>query len=206
MKSSGTKQPCTAASTKAKVTVDCSVPTCSITKPVITPAHPKLNGVPAAQGGDRASAIGSPYQAAFEVTTNIADNRDVTIEVNDSTTPGTIIPFTAKVAAGKATFAGIPLPPGPTYQIQARCVDGNGVVGLSTKGSYIVVRHGLHFNQTRQTGSVLHMLTTLSERGRIGLTAVGESQGEADEFYQRAVDVLDREAAGAMRQDPLPAP
>ncbi len=69
----------------------------------------------------------------------------------------------------------------------------------------IVVRHGLHFNQTRQTGIVLHMLTALSERGRLGLTAVGESPAEADDIYQRAVDVLDQEAEAAMRQDPLPA-
>jgi hypothetical protein len=70
----------------------------------------------------------------------------------------------------------------------------------------IMVRHGLHFNQTRQTGVVLHMLTALSERGRLGLTAVGETQAEADEIYRRAVDVLDHEAEAAMRQDPLPAP
>jgi hypothetical protein len=69
----------------------------------------------------------------------------------------------------------------------------------------IMVRHGLHFNQTRQTGVVLHMLTALSERGRLGLTAVGESQAEADEIYRRAVEVLDQEAEAAMRQDPLPA-
>jgi pheganomycin biosynthesis PGM1-like protein len=69
----------------------------------------------------------------------------------------------------------------------------------------IMVRHELHFNQTRQTGIVLHMLTALSERGRLGLTAVGESQAEADQIYQRAVEVLDREAEAAMRQDPLPA-
>jgi hypothetical protein len=70
----------------------------------------------------------------------------------------------------------------------------------------IMVRHGLHFNQTRQTGVVLHMLTALSERGRLGLTAVGETQAEADEIYRRAVAVLDQEAEAAMRQDPLPAP
>src|SRR6185369_6766251 len=67
----------------------------------------------------------------------------------------------------------------------------------------IMVRHGLHFNQTRQTGVVLHMLTALSERGRLGLTAVGETQEEAYEIYQRAVDLIDREAEAAIRQDPL---
>jgi hypothetical protein len=66
----------------------------------------------------------------------------------------------------------------------------------------IMVRHGLHFNQTRQSGIVLHMLTALSERGRLGLTAVGETQAEADEIYRRAVDVLDQEAEAAMRQGP----
>ena len=70
----------------------------------------------------------------------------------------------------------------------------------------IMVRHELHFNQTRQTGIVLHMLTALSERGRLGMTAVGETQEEADRLYQRAVEVLDQEAEAAMRQDPLPAP
>jgi hypothetical protein len=69
----------------------------------------------------------------------------------------------------------------------------------------IMVRHGLHFNQVRQTGVVLHMLTALSERGRLGLTAVGESQAEADGIYRRAVEVLDQEAEAAMRQEPLPA-
>jgi hypothetical protein len=70
----------------------------------------------------------------------------------------------------------------------------------------IMVRQGLHFNQTRQTGIVLHMLTALSERGRLGLTAVGESQEEADALYRQAVGVLDQEAEAALRQDPLPAP
>lgn len=70
----------------------------------------------------------------------------------------------------------------------------------------IMVRHGLHFNQTTQTGIVLHMLTALSERGRLGLTAVGESAADADELYRRAVAVLDEEAEAAMRHDPLPAP
>jgi hypothetical protein len=67
----------------------------------------------------------------------------------------------------------------------------------------VMVRHRLHFNQSSQTGVVLHMLSALSERGRLGLTAVGESQDEADRIYQRAVDVLDAEAAAASRHQPL---
>jgi hypothetical protein len=129
---------CTDPTTKAKVTVDCSVPTCAVTKPIISPTHPALNGVPATQGGDRVSSTGSPYQAAFAVTTNIADNQTVALDINDVNTPGTVTVVTAHALGGIADFAGVALPPGATYQIQARCIDGNGVVGRSTKGSYPV--------------------------------------------------------------------
>jgi hypothetical protein len=59
----------------------------------------------------------------------------------------------------------------------------------------IVVRHGLHFDQSRQTGVVFHMMTALPERGRLGLTAIGESHQQADELYARIVSVLDDEAS-----------
>jgi hypothetical protein len=58
----------------------------------------------------------------------------------------------------------------------------------------IVVRHNLHFNQTRQTGVVFHMMSALGELGRTGLTAVGNSHEEARTTYTRAVAVLDEEA------------
>src|SRR5438094_1294422 len=58
----------------------------------------------------------------------------------------------------------------------------------------IVVRHGLHFGQTRQTGVVFHMMSALGELGRMGLTAVGNSHQEAKALYKRAVAVLDQEA------------
>ena len=60
----------------------------------------------------------------------------------------------------------------------------------------IVVRHNLHFNQTRQTGVVFHMMSALGELGRTGLTAVGNSHEEARTTYARAVAVLDKEAQG----------
>lgn len=57
----------------------------------------------------------------------------------------------------------------------------------------IVVRHNLHFGQTRQTGVVFHMMSALGELGRMGLTAVGNSHEEARATYDRAVAVLDEE-------------
>ncbi len=61
----------------------------------------------------------------------------------------------------------------------------------------IVVRHDLHFGQTRQTGVVFHMMSALGELGRTGLTAVGNSHEDAKATYERAVTVLDQETGGA---------
>src|SRR5256886_915275 len=60
----------------------------------------------------------------------------------------------------------------------------------------IVVRHGLHFGQARQTGVVFHMMSALGELGRMGLTAVGNSHKEAKDIYTRTVAVLDQETQG----------
>jgi hypothetical protein len=61
----------------------------------------------------------------------------------------------------------------------------------------IVVRHNLHFGQTRQTGVVFHMMSALGELGRMGLTAVGNSHEDAKALYERAIAVLDQETAEA---------
>ena len=68
----------------------------------------------------------------------------------------------------------------------------------------IVARHGLHFDQSRQTGVVFHMISSLTERGRVGLTAVGESPADADRRHRQAEKILLQEAAVAdgRRADP----
>ncbi len=59
----------------------------------------------------------------------------------------------------------------------------------------IAVRRNLHFNQTRQTGVVFHMMSALGELGRTGMTAVDNSPQEAKAMYHRAVAALDEETA-----------
>lgn len=63
----------------------------------------------------------------------------------------------------------------------------------------IVVRHGLHFDQSRQTGVVFHMMSALPEYGRVGLTAIGDSHKQADELHARTVAALDAETKDAWR-------
>jgi hypothetical protein len=68
----------------------------------------------------------------------------------------------------------------------------------------IVARHGLHFDQSRQAGVVFHMISSLTEHGRIGLTAVGQSPEEAMRIYEHAQQVLFAEAATAREESRLP--
>jgi len=58
----------------------------------------------------------------------------------------------------------------------------------------VVVRHRLHFDQARQTGVVFHMMSALSEVGRVGLTAIGDSPEQADATFRRAERLLVDEA------------
>ena len=62
----------------------------------------------------------------------------------------------------------------------------------------IVARHGLHFDQSRQAGVVFHMISCLTEHGRVGLTAVGDTPAQADATYRRAERILLEEARSAL--------
>jgi PGM1 C-terminal domain len=65
----------------------------------------------------------------------------------------------------------------------------------------VVVQHGIHFDQSRRTGVVFHMISCLTECGRIGMTAVGDSPEEAWRLYQEAETVLLREADLALQEE-----
>lgn len=67
-----------------------------------------------------------------------------------------------------------------------------------------VARHGLHFDQSSQTGVVFHMISCLSACGRVGMTAVGNTTEQAMALYERAQDILLAEAAAARQERALP--
>ncbi|MGH3142627.1 MAG: peptide ligase PGM1-related protein [Gaiellales bacterium] len=68
----------------------------------------------------------------------------------------------------------------------------------------LAVRTRLHFDQSRQTGVVFHMMSALGEWGRTGLTAVEESPEQAYALYERAVTTVDEEAQTALAERRLP--
>ena len=64
----------------------------------------------------------------------------------------------------------------------------------------VVVRNGLHFDQARRTGVVFHMISCLTECGRVGLTAVGDNPEDAWRIYQEAQSVVLQEAEQALEE------
>ena len=51
---------------------------------------------------------------------------------------------------------------------------------------------------------MFHMISCLTEHGRVGLTAVGDTPAQAEAIYRRAERILLEEASGALQEPPLP--
>jgi hypothetical protein len=57
----------------------------------------------------------------------------------------------------------------------------------------IVTFNRLHYEHSSETGVLFHLMGALSEFGKVGLTAIGNSPQQADELYARTVSILDKE-------------
>jgi hypothetical protein len=114
------------------------VPACTIIHPIVSATHPALNGVPATEGGDRASAPGAPYQVSFEVRTDVADGQLVELDLDALSAPALVTTMRAESSGGRAIFPAVALSSGVSYEAQARCLDETGGVGLSSKNVYPV--------------------------------------------------------------------
>jgi hypothetical protein len=68
----------------------------------------------------------------------------------------------------------------------------------------VVARSGLHFDPSRQTGVVFHMMSALTTHGRLGMTAIGSTAQAAQELYEEAEGRLLEEAANALLDVTLP--
>ena len=65
----------------------------------------------------------------------------------------------------------------------------------------ITTANHLHYNHAGETGVLFHMIGALSQYGKIGLTAIGNSHAEADAMYARALAILDRETGASSRTE-----
>lgn len=76
---------------------------------------------------------------------------------------------------------------------------------LTTRDVFdVMARKRLHFDIARETGVVLHMISCVTECGRLGMTAVGNTAAEAWRIYEEATTVLLEEAQRALEPGVLP--
>jgi hypothetical protein len=50
--------------------------------------------------------------------------------------------------------------------------------------------HELHFNNETEKGCVFHLLGALSKYGKVGVTCIGDSLEEAQNIFDRTVEML----------------
>jgi hypothetical protein len=67
----------------------------------------------------------------------------------------------------------------------------------------LVAVSGMHFDQARERGVVFHMMSGITELGRVGMTAVGSTAAEAEELFADAGTRLRDEARVALEPQSL---
>jgi len=60
----------------------------------------------------------------------------------------------------------------------------------------IAATKGLHFNAATQEGVVFHLIGALSEFGKLGVLAIGDTDEKAYASYMQSVHILDQESTG----------
>jgi len=63
----------------------------------------------------------------------------------------------------------------------------------------ILTENRLHYSLATDSGVLFHLIGAVSEFGKLGLTAIGNSREEADDLYYKTLEVLDRETAFGRR-------
>ncbi|PYQ63199.1 MAG: carboxylate-amine ligase [Acidobacteria bacterium] len=63
----------------------------------------------------------------------------------------------------------------------------------------ILTENRLHYSHSTDSGVLFHLIGAVSEFGKLGLTAIGNSREEADALYYKTLEVLDRETAYGRR-------
>ncbi len=56
----------------------------------------------------------------------------------------------------------------------------------------LMVEYGIHFKQLSLNGVLFFMIGALSQYGKLGVTAIGDTMDGAEELYETTVDILDR--------------
>jgi hypothetical protein len=84
----------------------------------------------------------------------------------------------------------------PKYYIAFDKIRKDQYVGLSPATLIdIATTHKLHFDRGTETGVIFHLMGGLPTFGMLGLTSIGNSLKQAEEIYDRMIEVLDNYTA-----------
>ncbi len=59
----------------------------------------------------------------------------------------------------------------------------------------IVIQHDLHYSQEKAEGVMFHLISALSQYGKIGLVSIASSKEKAIEYYVQVLDILNKETS-----------
>ena len=93
----------------------------------------------------------------------------------------------------------------PKFLVATDHLEDDRLMALTPRDVFdVVARKRLHFDHSRKTGVVFHMISCVTECGRLGMTAIGDSPEQAWQTYQDATDALLEEAELACTPGELP--
>ena len=85
----------------------------------------------------------------------------------------------------------------PMYYLSSDHFGAGKLVGLLPRDLLeIISSAGLHYSSATHTGALFHMLGSMSERGKVGVTSIAHSHEEADEVYQTVAKALQAQRDG----------
>ena len=176
------------------------------------PAYSRLISAPATAIGERLAKEGvlGRFAVDFVVVRDAADQWSAyAIELNlrkgGTTHPFLTLQFLTDGGYDAASGRFVTRAGAEKHLVATDHLEGDELRALSIGDLFdVVARHGLHFDQSRQAGIVFHMISSLTEQGRVGMTAVGDTAEQAMALYDQARDVLLDEARAAGREIALP--
>ncbi|WP_193046425.1 peptide ligase PGM1-related protein [Mycolicibacterium baixiangningiae] len=176
------------------------------------PAYSRLISEPALRIGERVAAAGALGRFAIDFVV-VKDETGAwstyAIEINlrkgGTTHPFLTLQFLTEGSYDSASGRFLTPQGQEKHLVATDHLESAGLRALSVDDLFdAVARHGMHFDQSSQTGVVFHMISSLSGCGRVGMTAVGDTATDAMALYQRAQHTLLQEAAAAARETALP--
>jgi hypothetical protein len=119
---------------------------------------------------------------------------EINLRVVGTTHPFLALKFLTGGELNESTGLFLSLSDRPKYYLATDNLRSERYSGLLPDDLFdIVTMNGLHYSHRTESGVLFHLIGAVSEFGKLGLTAIANSPGEAWELYEHTLEVLDAE-------------